>query len=115
MIFKNLNSEKLKNFYKYSQLYLFSSYCEVFGLTSLEAMSQGCPVLISNTSALPEINGEAAEYFDPDDIEDIKNKLNKILTDNSYKQKLIDRGLIHHKKFTWSLNVKKTLNVINDF
>ena len=112
--FTNLNSEKLKNLYKNSELYLFSSYCEVFGLTSLEAMSQGCPVLISKTSALPEINGEAAEYFDPDDVLDIKKKLNRILTDNNYKKLLVERSLLHHKKFTWSLNVKKTLNVIND-
>tara|TARA_A100001011_G_C14311907_1_gene846001 strand:- start:3262 stop:4398 length:1137 start_codon:yes stop_codon:yes gene_type:complete len=114
-IYTNLNSKKLTNLYKYSELYLFSSYCEVFGLTSLEAMSQGCPVLISKASALPEINGEAAEYFDPDDVEDIKNKLNKMLTDNDYKKILVDKGHIHHKKFTWSLNVKKTLNVIDDF
>ena len=77
-------------------------------------MSQGCPVLISKTSALPEINGEAAEYFDPDDVLDIKKKLNRILTDNNYKKLLVERSLLHHKKFTWSLNVKKTLNVIND-
>ena len=79
VIFSNINNKYLKNLYANSKLYLFSSYCEVFGLTSLEAMSQGCPVLVSNRSALPEINGEAAEYFDPDIPEDLKTKIKDLI------------------------------------
>ena len=55
----NLNNKFLVNLYKNAKFYIFSSYCEVFGLTSLEAMSQGCPVIISNRSALMEINSDA--------------------------------------------------------
>ena len=112
VIINNIESNKLPNFYKYSQLYVFSSYCEVFGLTSLEAMTQGCPVLISNTSALPEINNTASDYFDPDNIIDIKNKIKKILTDKDYKNELIKKGEKHFKKFTWENNVEKTLEQI---
>ena len=112
-IINNIESNKLPNFYKYSQLYVFSSYCEVFGLTSLEAMAQGCPALISNTSALPEINGTASDYFDPDNIVDIKNKIKKILIDENHKSNLIKNGETHIKKFTWQNNVKKTLEIIN--
>ena len=112
-IINNIESNKLPNFYKYSQLYVFSSYCEVFGLTSLEAMAQGCPVLISNTSALPEINGTASDYFDPDNIVDIKNKIKKILIDENHKSNLIKNGEDHIKKFTWQNNVEETLAVID--
>ena len=112
-IINNIESNKLPNFYKYSQLYVFSSYCEVFGLTSLEAMTQGCPVLISNTSALPEINGIASDYFDPDNIVDIKNKIKKILIDENHKSNLIKNGEDHVKKFTWQNNVEKTLAAID--
>ena len=112
-IINNIESNKLSNFYKYSQLYVFSSYCEVFGLTSLEAMAQGCPVLISNTSALPEINGTASDYFDPDNIVDIKNKIKKILIDENHKSNLIKNGENHIKKFTWQNNVEKTLAAID--
>ena len=73
------------NLYKNAQLYLFSSYCEVFGLTSLEAMSQGCPVLISGNSALTEINSQACVYFDPNNENEIKDKIYKILNDNNFK------------------------------
>ena len=74
-IYSNLDGNELPSLYKFSQVYVFTSYCEVFGLTSLEAMSQGTPVVISNRSALPEINGKSALYFDPDKNIQIKNML----------------------------------------
>jgi len=109
-----LDSNYLKNLYKYAKFYIFSSYCEVFGLTSLEAMSQSCPVLISNASALPEINDNAAEYFDPDDINQIKNNMKKILSDNSFRKNLISLGNSHYKKFSWDFTVKETLKILKD-
>ena len=108
----NIDSKNLVNLYKYSQLYIFSSYCEVFGLTSLEAMSQGCPILISNTSALPEINDKAADYFNPDDILEIKNKIKKNLTNVNFRSDLIKIGNFHFKKFNWKNNISKTLSAI---
>ena len=100
ILFNNINSEYLLNLYKQAQIYIFSSYCEVFGLTSLEAMSQGCPVLISKNSALPEINSDACDYFNPDNENEIKDKIYQILNDNNYKNNLINKGLIHVKNFT---------------
>jgi len=112
IIMNNIDTINLVNLYKHSQLYIFSSYCEVFGLTSLEAMSQGCPVLISNTSALPEINDKAADYFNPDDIFEIKNKMLKNLTDINFRLNLIKTGNFHFKKFNWKNNISKTLSTI---
>ena len=112
IFFHNLNNNYLVNLYKKANLYIFSSYCEVFGLTSLEAMSQGCPVLISNKSALPEINDNAAEYFDPDDINQIKNNMKKILSNNSFRKNLISLGNSHYKKFNWDFTVKETLKIL---
>ena len=111
ILLKNIKNEYLLNLYKNAQLYLFSSYCEVFGLTSLEAMSQGCPVLISSNSALIEINSHACVYFDPDNENEIKDKIYKILNDNNLKNELINKGLIHVKNFTWQTNIKKSLSV----
>tara|TARA_Y100001970_G_C14172205_1_gene824786 strand:+ start:589 stop:1728 length:1140 start_codon:yes stop_codon:yes gene_type:complete len=112
IIINDVKSESLPNLYKHSQLYIFSSYCEVFGLTSLEAMSQGCPILISNTSALPEINDIAADYFDPDNVMDIKDKIQKIIFDEKHKNELVEKGQNHFKKFTWNNNVNITLDHI---
>ena len=64
-------------------VYIFSSYCEVFGLTSLEAMKNKTPVLISKCSAIPEINGKAALYFNPKNHKDIGKEISGVkLTGN---------------------------------
>lgn len=111
-IYSNLDRHKLTSLYKFSQVYVFTSYCEVFGLTSLEAMSQGIPVVISNRSALPEINGKAALYFDPDNTIQIKNMLKLSLLDNFVRQKLIKEGKCNLKRFNLDFSIKKTLNII---
>ena len=92
---------------------MFTSYCEVFGLTSLEAMSQRTPVVISNKSALPEINGKAALYFNPDNIEEINEKFQKVLYNRKLQLKLIQNGLNVVNKFNNNKNIKKTIKIIN--
>ncbi len=109
----NLNNKFLVNLYKNAKFYIFSSYCEVFGLTSLEAMSQGCPVIISNRSALMEINSDAVEYFNPDDENEIKDSMYKILYDEKYKHELIKKSQIHYKKFSWEQTVLKTFKILD--
>ena len=109
----NLDNKYLVNLYRKATFYIFSSYCEVFGLTSLEAMSQGCPVLISNKSALPEINGEAAEYFDPDNENQIKESMHKILSEVNFRNDIIAKGRIHSKKFRWEKTVQETIKILD--
>jgi len=114
VIFSNLSSDNLPNLYRYAELYVFTSYCEVFGLTSLEAMSQKTPVVISNKSSLPEINGNAAIYFDPDDINEITNSLEMTLIDKSLRKKLIEEGIAQLKKYNSKDNIKKTIKIIEN-
>lgn len=113
IIFKNLKSEYLANLYKNAKIYIFSSYSEVFGYTTLEAMACGCPVLVSKTSCLPEINGKAAMYFDPDDINSIKRNILFLLSDKKLRYKLINKGYIHVKKFNTKKSFENTFKVIN--
>ena len=114
LIFSNLGSDTLPNLYRHAELYVFTSYCEVFGLTSLEAMSQKTPVVISNKSCLPEINGNAAIYFDPDDINEISNSLKMTLTDKSLRKKLIEEGIVQLEKYNSKDNIKKTISIIEN-
>ena len=114
IILSNLFQNQLPKLYKNAEVYVFTSYCEVFGLTSLEAMSQSTPVVISNTSALPEINKKAAQYFNPDDIKDIKNKLKKVILDKKLRVKLVNNGIELLKKYNVSKCVKKTFNIIEN-
>ena len=115
IIFSNLNINQLPTLYKSSQLYVFSSYCEVFGLTSLEAMSQKTPVVISRRSALPEVNGKAAAYFDPDNVGELKNLLKKVLLNKKLRRTMIEKGTRRLKKFDARANVKKTIEIIENF
>ena len=114
LIFSNLGSDNLPNLYRRAELYVFTSYCEVFGFTSLEAMSQKTPVVISNKSSLPEINGNAAIYFDPDDINEIVNSLKTVLTDKSLREKLIEEGIAQLDKYNSKDNIKKTISIIEN-
>jgi glycosyltransferase involved in cell wall biosynthesis len=114
IILSNLFQNQLPKLYKNAEVYVFTSYCEVFGLTSLEAMSQSTPVVISNASALPEINKKAAQYFNPDDIKDIKNKLKKVILDKKLRVKLVNNGIELLKKYNVSKCVKKTFNIIEN-
>ena len=114
ILFHNLSGEYLVNLYKNAKLYIFTSYCEVFGFTSLEAMSQSCPVLISNRSALKEVNSKAVHYFDPDDCQKIYDGIKMILEDKDYRDQLVSRGNEHFKKFNWDKTVKETLKILND-
>ena len=112
-IMHNLESKYLLNLYKYAKLYLFSSYHEVFGLTSLEAMAQGCPVLISEKSALKEVNGKAAKYFNPDNPVDIANQAIKVLTNKQIKNNLKKISRSHIKRFSWDKTVQRTLQILS--
>ncbi len=114
IIFKNLDHNFLQNLYKFSKLYLFSSYCEVFGLTTLEAMANKCNVLISNQSSLPEINSDAADYFDPDDIKNIEQKIKLNLFNKKLRSKLINNSIKRIKFFKWEKTVSETVKFIQN-
>jgi len=63
--------------YAHARLFVYPSKSEGFGLPLLEAMTLGCPVLVCNTPALPEICGDAAHYFEPDSIKSLMAALQK--------------------------------------
>lgn len=112
IFFQNLNKKYLKKFYTNALFYIFSSYCEVFGLTTLEAMSNNCPVLVSKTSALPEINSDSALYFDPDNKNEIRNKILDLINNFDLRQSFKDKGLQHVKNFKWSRTFERTMSII---
>lgn len=112
IILSNLKKDYLVELYREAKIYIFSSYCEVFGLTTIEAMSQGCPVLVSNTSALPEINNSAADYFNPDNIDEITSKISEIINDNEKIKIMSINGFKRSKQFSWKKNVEDTFKII---
>jgi len=77
-------------------------------------MRQGCPVLISNVSSLPEAGGDAAVYFDPEDVDDIASKIEKVLSDENLQKEMVEKGYNQIKKFSWAQTASKTLEVLEE-
>lgn len=101
----------LASLYQQALLYVFPSLYEGFGLPPLEAMAHGCPVVSSNQASLPEIIGDAAEYFNPYDEQDMIAKIESLIDDSKRRQSLVAQGLNHVKKFSWSACAEKTLAI----
>ena len=108
-----LDSNDLKKYYTHCSLYIFPSLSETFGLTTIEAMACGSPVIVSNCSAMPEVNGDAAQYFNPNDSVDIAQKIIFVLTNSEQRYKMIKKGFDRAKRFNWKKTANKMIETIN--
>ena len=80
---------------------VFPSRYEGFGLPAVEAMACACPLILADTSSLPEVGGEAARYFPPGDVPALAAVLTEVLEDRAQRVQLADRGTVQARKFTW--------------
>jgi glycosyltransferase involved in cell wall biosynthesis len=94
----NVSVEELVSLYRRAAALVFPSLYEGFGLPPLEAMACGCPVACSIAASLPEVCGDAARYFGPDDPEEIAAAIEDVLAEPG---KWRARGLLHASGFTW--------------
>ena len=85
IFFESGNDSELNKVYSNASIFVNPSFFEGFGLTNLEAMKNGCPVICSNIPVFKEILGKSVEYFNPKNVGDIKNKLEKILKSKKKK------------------------------
>lgn len=103
--------EEVARFYRAADLLVYPSFSETFGLPILEAMATGCPVVTSDTSAMPEIAGGAALLCDPKEPASIARLMIKALADND---RLRDAGLRRAAEFTWGATAAATLEVYRE-
>ncbi len=103
--------EDIPILYKGAAVFVFPSLFEGFGIPPIEAMTCGTPVAVSNATSLPEVVGEAGLFFNPLDIEDIAEKIFKIISDDSIREGLIKKGFEQAKKFSWEKTTRQTLDV----
>ena len=110
--------EELKWYYQNARAYVFPTLSEGFGLPSLEAMVHGCPVVASNISCLPEVNGDAAHYFNPEDIQDMAHKIDEVISNERLRSKLIKEGYENVKRFSWrrtaTIQLSKFKELLNE-
>jgi glycosyltransferase involved in cell wall biosynthesis len=105
-----LSTRDLKRLYRAGTLFVFPSFCEGFGLPLLEAMASGMPVAASERAALPEIAGDAALYFDPDEPEEIACRILELLGDGDLRKRYIESGKKRAKEFDWGKTAETTLD-----
>ena len=104
-----VSAEDLEGLYKLASCFVFASVNEGFGIPILEAMARGVPVACSRASALPEVAGDAARYFDPFDVVDMGAALLELLDDRDLAARLIERGRVREAAFTWEATARMTL------
>ncbi|KKT28796.1 MAG: mannosyltransferase B-like protein [Candidatus Yanofskybacteria bacterium GW2011_GWA1_44_21] len=100
------------NYYNCALALVYPSFFEGFGLPPLEAMACSTPVIVSHTSSLPEVVGDAGILVDPYDASDIAKGIECVLSDSALSQKLKAKGLNRAEKFSWPQIAEKTLEVL---
>ncbi|OJF76253.1 MAG: glycosyl transferase family 1 [Treponema sp. CETP13] len=106
--------ENLPELYCSADACIFPSIIEGVGLPVLEAMASGVPVAVAKAGALPEIAGDGALYFNPDDTEEFAHVIEEILTNQKKRQSLIEFSTQWTERFSWKRTGEKTLQVIKN-
>jgi glycosyltransferase involved in cell wall biosynthesis len=104
----SVNDAILTSLYTNALAFVFPSLYEGFGIPILEAFACNCPVLISNTSSLPEIAGNACLSFDPKDKTSIIDVVNQVLSDKALREDLCNKGKERVNSFSWERTAMET-------
>jgi len=111
VIYASGADNELAAWYRSAVVFVYPSMYEGFGIPPLEAMSCGCPVACSNTSSLPEVVGDAADLFNPENATDMRLAIERVVSSPDYAAQLILKGNQRVKLFSWEKCARDTLNV----
>lgn len=106
-------NERLHMAYQLAECFVLATLCESFGITIVEALACGCPVIAPSTCASPEIAGDAARLINPLDEVDIARALAEVTQSESLRDQLRERGFTRAKLFTWKDAARRTLNALD--
>lgn len=104
----------LREFHRAARAFVFPSLYEGFGLPPLEAMTCGTPVVAAQTSALPEVTGDAARLVNPENVFDIARGIIDVLTSETLRRDLVQRGYRQAALFSWTRTAREVLEVYRD-
>jgi glycosyltransferase involved in cell wall biosynthesis len=110
-----VDDKELSKLYSLALGLVHPSKMEGFGLTGLEAMGVGLPVISSNTTSLPEVYGDACLYFDPNSSEELQKAIETLIGDSELRIKLSRLGEVQAKKYSWTITAEKTIEIYNSF
>jgi glycosyltransferase involved in cell wall biosynthesis len=109
-----INNQDLPAIYSLSQLFLYPSLRESFGIPIIEAMASGTPVITSNTSSMPEVAGNAALLVNPFIPAEITAAMESIYNSTQLKEQLSAAGIQQAAKFSWSAMAKDVLDIYSE-
>ncbi len=107
-------SEELAQLYRGASCFVYPSIYEGFGLPPLEAMASGCPVVVSNATSLPEVCGDAAYYVDPRSPDSIAGGIQAVLTDETLRKGLVEKGIGRASNFSWERSAMEHIRVFSE-
>ena len=110
-----LQGPDLRAAYAEATALVFPSLCESFGIPAVEAMAQGCPVALADSSALPEIGGSAGWYFDPEREDSIASTVQAVLDDTSLRAHRVSQGLEQASGFLWDESTRRLIQALRSF
>lgn len=109
-----VDDQELDELYRFADAFVFPSLYEGFGFPPLEAMVRKCPTIVSNAASIPEVCGEASLYFNPENIEEMSQKLLFLLKNDGLRNELILKGLERIKKFDWNITIDRTSSILRE-
>ncbi len=109
-----VSPKKLVRLYQSCGVFVFPSTVETFGNPLVEAMACGAPIASSNTAAMPEVLGDAAEYFDPGNVENMAETIGRLMSDRVLCRDLSSKAEKRAKEFSWKRTADKTLAIIKE-
>ena len=107
-------TDDLPTLYTKSNLYVFPSFFEGFGLSLVEAMACGTPIICSDRSSLPEVGGDASLLFDPDDPTQIAKVIEKVLASSQLQEDMKAKGFERLSMFDWQLHAQKLVEIYEE-
>lgn len=107
-------AEETPLWYAAAEAMIFPSLYEGFGFPIVEAMACGTPVLSSTASCLPEAAGDAADLFDPFDVDGLAGAMARLANDPERRQELRQRGFVQAARFTWERTARAVLSAYAD-
>lgn len=110
-----VSDEDLNAIYNLADVFVMPSQYEGFGLPILESMQAGCPVVTSQSGSIPEVAGQAVQYVDPNDVEDIASGIGQVFFDKDLQKQLCQKGLEQGKKFSIEKMIKDMVSAYETF
>jgi glycosyltransferase involved in cell wall biosynthesis len=107
-----VTDEDLVGLYNGATALVYPSLFEGFGLPILEANACGCPVITSDSSSMPEVVGDAGILVDAGSREQITEAMKKMYTNDPFRNRLIDKGYINLKRFSWEKTARETVKIL---